>query len=99
MELDEEFAKIVGKVEDKETLEMIGSLKTHLKEQSNKHEEEQKQLLEQLKFYKDAYKESILHGGFVKADEPATSTKVVEDIKPHTFEECLEAFYKNKSSK
>jgi hypothetical protein len=93
--------ELINKTEDKETLEILGSLNKSLQDLSKEQEKASRRielLEEDNKFYKDAYKESIKFGGFVKEQEPMQD--VVEAQPQHqSIEEALEQFMQNKENK
>ncbi len=92
--LNEMIQSLINKTEDKEQLEILGSLNTKLQDVLKEQEKTQHKielLEEDNAFYKNAYKESILFGGFKQEATP--KPEVVENIPQHkSVEDALQEF-------
>lgn len=95
-EINKTIQSLIEKVDDKELLESLGSLNTSINEVIKEQEKvsHKIELLEEdNKFYKDAYKESIKYGGFVRTNEPKVD-EIVESAQPThmSIDEALAKF-------
>lgn len=84
------IAELVKSTEDKDTIGKLGSLADSLKEQDKSFKSQEDTYLETIAKWREAYKESILKGGF-QTPEAGSKADVVEDKIP-TFEELLDKY-------
>lgn len=91
--INETIDTLIGKCEDKDTIGVLGSLKTQLKEQADAYTKQEDEYLEAIAKWRGAYKESILKGGF-QSKETAKEADPVKSEEPATFESILAKFAK-----
>lgn len=81
------ISELIASTEDKDTIGKLGSLADSLKEQDKTFKAQEDTYLDTIAKWREAYKESILKGGF-QTPEASSKADVVEDKIP-TFEELL----------
>lgn len=92
--LNETIDTLISKCEDKEQIGMLGSLKDGLKEQADTFQKQEDEYLSTIAKWRDAYKESILKGGFQSKETGAKASEAITQQEPITFENLLEKFAK-----
>lgn len=88
MELKELFEQLMGKVTEKDDIELVATIKNKVDDVTSQYDADLQDALGQITHYKDLYKKSVLQGGF--------TTEVKEDVvtpkAPLSFEEQLQEF-------
>ncbi len=92
-QLNETIDTLISKCEDKEVIGQLGSLKSGLKEQADAFQKQEDEYLTTIAKWRDAYKESILKGGF-QSKETSQMAEPVQQAEPVTFESLLDKFAK-----
>ncbi len=92
-QLNETIDTLISKCEDKEQIGMLGSLKDGIKEQADTFQKQEDEYLTTIAKWRDAYKESILKGGF-QSKETSQMAEPVKQEEPVTFENILAKFAK-----
>ncbi len=90
-QLNETIDTLISKCEDKEQIGMLGSLKDSIKEQADTFQKQEDEYLTTIAKWRDAYKESILKGGF-QSKETSQMAEPVQQAEPVTFENILAKF-------
>lgn len=94
MELNKQLeliSELINSTEDKETIGKLGSLADSLKEQDNAFKKQEDEYLESIAKWRDAYKDSILKGGF-KSNESAQEAEPVKQPQVLSFDELLSKY-------
>lgn len=91
---NEEIIKgLIEKVEDKEIISQLSVLQENIKKEKESFKTQEDEYLANIAKWRDAYKESILKGGF-QAKESVQKEVDPIDKKIPTFEELLSKFAK-----
>ena len=83
--------ELIQSTEDKEQIGKLGSLADSLKEQDNSFKKQEEEYLNSIAKWRDAYKDSILKGGF-QSKESSQEAEPIKDNRVPTFEELLSKF-------
>lgn len=83
--------ELIQSTEDKEQIGKLGSLADSLKEQDNSFKKQEEEYLNSIAKWRDAYKDSILKGGFQSKESSQQAEPIVENKVP-TFEELLSKY-------
>ena len=91
---NEEIIKgLIEKVEDKEIISQLSVLQENIKKEKESFKAQEDEYLANISKWRDAYKESILKGGFQTKDSVHKEVDPI-DKKIPTFEELLSKFAK-----
>ena len=91
---NEEIIKgLIEKTEDKEIISQLSVLQENIKKEKESFKAQEDEYLSNIAKWRDAYKESILKGGF-QTKESAQKEVDPSDNKIPTFEELLSKFAK-----
>ena len=85
------ISELINSTEDKETIGKLGSLADSLKEQDNSFKKQEEEYLSNIAKWRDAYKDSILKGGF-KSNESAQEAEPVKQPQVLSFDELLSKY-------
>ena len=83
--------QLIESTEDKEQIGKLGSLADSLKEQDNSFKKQEEEYLNSIAKWRDAYKDSILKGGF-QSKESSQEAEPIKDNRIPTFEELLSKY-------
>lgn len=83
--------ELIQSTEDKEQIGKLGSLADSLKEQDNSFKKQEEEYLNSIAKWRDAYKDSILKGGF-QSKESSQEAEPIKDNRVPTFEELLSKY-------
>ena len=83
--------ELIQSTEDKEQIGKLGSLADSLKEQDNSFKKQEEEYLNSIAKWRDAYKDSILKGGF-QSKESSQEAEPIKDNRIPTFEELLSKY-------
>lgn len=83
--------ELIQSTEDKDTIGKLGSLADSLKEQDKSFKSQEDTYLETIAKWREAYKESILKGGF-QTKEADSNANIANDPKIPTFEDLLDKY-------
>ena len=91
---NEEIIKgLIEKVEDKEIISQLSVLQENIKTEKESFKKQEDEYLNTIAKWRDAYKESILKGGFQTKESVQEKVDPIEKKIP-TFEELLSKFAK-----
>ena len=91
---NEEIIKaLIEKVEDKEIISQLSVLQENIKKEKESFKTQEDEYLNTIAKWRDAYKESILKGGFQTKESVQKEVDPIEKKIP-TFEELLSKFAK-----
>lgn len=91
MDVLKTIEELISKSEDKEVIGTLGSLADTLKEQDKSFKAKEDEYLETIAKWREAYRESILKGGF-KSNESVKEAEPIQEQKVLSFEEMLSKF-------
>ena len=83
--------ELIQSTEDKEQIGKLGSLADSLKEQDNSFKKQEEEYLNSIAKWRDAYKDSILKGGF-QSKESSQEAEPIKENRIPTFEELLSKY-------
>ena len=83
--------ELIQSTEDKDQIGKLGSLADSLKEQDNAFKTQEEEYLNSIAKWRDAYKDSILKGGF-QSKESAAEAEPVQQPQNLSFEELLSKY-------
>lgn len=83
--------ELIQSTEDKEQIGKLGSLADSLKEQDNSFKKQEEEYLSNIAKWRDAYKDSILKGGF-QSKESAKEAEPIAETRVPSFEELLSKY-------